>query len=157
MTPSNRVVFVATSAAPGRDYRGEFLNAFAYPSGHHVFFRYRAKWITREFRHALDSLKMVRCILVFCDPADADQFSFYPVRHCKIVDVDVPRPGAVLKDDDQVALRLELGDFVHPDMSSTQDFANLINSDAERPYPLGSAHTPSSRFVFARDAESGCQ
>jgi hypothetical protein len=32
------VVIIATSSPPKRDYRTEFLNAFAYPNDHHVFF-----------------------------------------------------------------------------------------------------------------------
>jgi hypothetical protein len=154
MSPTS-VVLIATSSPPKRDYRTEFLNAFAYPNDHHVFFRYRARWISDSIRQNLSALGGSRAILVFCEPTlTGDDFQFNPVRHCTIVNVDVPDQSRALGDDDSVIVRIKLENFVHQDIlvggGLHSAFRQLMLGSTERPYPLSTPRGGSAKFLFSR-------
>lgn len=149
------ILVVATSAAPARDYRVEFLNAFAYPDGHHVFFRYRPKWISGDLRADLPALKGRQALLVFCEDVAAHQhFTFHPVRYCKVVDVHSPADGGLEGENDRVVLRLELGAFVNPAMlrdgSHYRAFQQMMLGQDGHPYPSRSPNAAEDKWVFNR-------
>jgi hypothetical protein len=148
----NRIIFIATS----KSYLTEFLNAFAYPNGHHVFFHYRALWIADHERSKLFTIVNSRAILIFCEQKPAeDDFRFHPIRYCQVLSADIPDSTRELLDNDQVVLRLKLGEFVHSDLLTGGGLHSalheLIAGSDYRPYPLDTEKT-SSRFVFSRMA-----
>jgi hypothetical protein len=148
----NKITFIATS----KSYLTEFLNAFAYPNGHHVFFHYRALWIADNERSSLSSVANSRAVLIFCEQKTAgDDFRFHPIRYCQILNADPPDSARELLDRDQVVLRLKLGEFVHSDLLTGgglhSALHDLIVSSDYRPYPLDKQIT-SSRFMFSRMA-----
>jgi hypothetical protein len=151
----DQVIMIATRATPDRDYRIEFLNAFAYPKGHHVFFRYRARWISDQIRTNISQLRGQRALLIFCAPNVANEdYQFYPVRYCRIVGVDLNGSTNLLSDDDSVVLRMELGDFVHADLLVNGGLhlalERLIKDSNDRPQLEGTPLETVAKFLFSR-------